>query len=311
MVPGAEWDGGEVRRLLPHSPGAQRVRVRRFDDGRSAAHAGTNKARKRPNPRQVIRASVRTPAGTASSEPALSVWAADRATTGRSVVSAHVSSAPSPRFSVGGQAPGPGPRKGILSRGFCVYSVTKFRPAAPGRRTPLRSASRSCNASGYTAWTAGSGNTSRFPGPSAPSDTGPGSPGCRLLHAAGRCTICAVWVFTRLSMRTAPGAGSDLLVGGELKGVIGRDRRRPARAHPTASICVICLARQGCGGFAGDFLALLYLGTALRSVPRDGMMIWRGRASWGETFKTFIPLPPSSKARASVPVAVICYTLLL
>src|ERR1035438_5770660 len=61
VVPGAEWDGGEVRRLLPYSPGAQRVRVRRFDNGRSAAHAGTNKARKRPYPSQILRASVRTP----------------------------------------------------------------------------------------------------------------------------------------------------------------------------------------------------------------------------------------------------------
>src|ERR1022692_4096133 len=35
------------------------------------------------------------------------------------------------------------------------------------RRTPLRSASRSCSASGCKAWTAGSDNTSRFPWPSA------------------------------------------------------------------------------------------------------------------------------------------------
>jgi hypothetical protein len=63
VMPGAQRDGGEVRRLLPYPPGAQDVRVRSFDNGRSAAHSRTDCASQRPNPCQILQASVRTSPG--------------------------------------------------------------------------------------------------------------------------------------------------------------------------------------------------------------------------------------------------------
>jgi hypothetical protein len=60
VMPRAQRNCGKVRRLLAHSPGAQDVRVGRFDNGRPAAHSGTDYAWKRPHPSQVIWASVRT-----------------------------------------------------------------------------------------------------------------------------------------------------------------------------------------------------------------------------------------------------------
>ena len=61
VVPGTKGYSREVRRLLSRSLGAQRVRVGRFDKDRLAAHFRTDYASQRPNPGQVIRASVRTP----------------------------------------------------------------------------------------------------------------------------------------------------------------------------------------------------------------------------------------------------------
>jgi hypothetical protein len=60
MMPRTQRDRREVRRLLPHPSGAQRVRVGSFDDRRSAAHSGTDCASQHSNPSQVIRASVGT-----------------------------------------------------------------------------------------------------------------------------------------------------------------------------------------------------------------------------------------------------------
>jgi len=50
----------EVRGLLPDSSGTQDVVVGRFDNGRPAAHSRTDCASQRPNPSQIIRASVGT-----------------------------------------------------------------------------------------------------------------------------------------------------------------------------------------------------------------------------------------------------------
>ena len=51
---------GEVRRLLPNASGPQGVGVGRFDKGRLAADSRTDYASQRPNPGQIIRASLRT-----------------------------------------------------------------------------------------------------------------------------------------------------------------------------------------------------------------------------------------------------------
>src|ERR1022692_3556007 len=56
-------DGREVRGLLPQSPGAQDIRVCRFDDGYAATHSRTHHASQRPNPCQILQASVRTSPG--------------------------------------------------------------------------------------------------------------------------------------------------------------------------------------------------------------------------------------------------------
>ena len=57
----AERDRREVRGLLPQAPGAQSIRMRGLDNCRPAAHSRTDRASKRPNPSQIIRASVGPP----------------------------------------------------------------------------------------------------------------------------------------------------------------------------------------------------------------------------------------------------------
>jgi hypothetical protein len=56
------------------------------------------------------------------------------------------------------------------------------------------------------------------------------------------------------------------------------------------------LAPPGRGGFAGDGLGLFFLGTGSSERTGDEMMILVGWASWGETFKRFLPHTPSSNA---------------
>jgi hypothetical protein len=53
-------DCREVRRLLAHSPGAQDVRVGSFDNVAPIAHSRTDCASQRPNPSQILQASVGT-----------------------------------------------------------------------------------------------------------------------------------------------------------------------------------------------------------------------------------------------------------
>ena len=63
VMPRAQRNCGKVRRLLAQSPGAQCVRVGCFDHGRPAADSRTDCASQRPNPCQILQASVRTSPG--------------------------------------------------------------------------------------------------------------------------------------------------------------------------------------------------------------------------------------------------------
>src|ERR1017187_6060869 len=60
---GTGRDCWEVGGFLSHSPGAHGVRVGSFDSSGAAGHLLTDCASKRPNPSQIIRASVRTRRG--------------------------------------------------------------------------------------------------------------------------------------------------------------------------------------------------------------------------------------------------------
>jgi hypothetical protein len=60
VMSGTHRDRREVRGLLPQSPGTQDVGMSRFDHGRTTADSRTDYASKRPNPCQILRASVRT-----------------------------------------------------------------------------------------------------------------------------------------------------------------------------------------------------------------------------------------------------------
>src|ERR1039457_1624902 len=59
----AERDRREVRGLLPQAPGAQSIRMRGLDNCRPAADSRTDYASQRPNPSQILRASLGTPPG--------------------------------------------------------------------------------------------------------------------------------------------------------------------------------------------------------------------------------------------------------
>jgi hypothetical protein len=51
--------------------------------------------------------------------------------------------------------------------------------------------------------------------------------------------------------------------------------------------------------FAGDFLALFFLGTGSAERTGDEVLIWWGWPGGGETFARFLPHTPSSNALAS------------
>ena len=61
VMPATKRNSGKVGGFLPHPPGAQDACVGGFDHGRPAAHSRTYGTLKRPNPSQILRASVRTP----------------------------------------------------------------------------------------------------------------------------------------------------------------------------------------------------------------------------------------------------------
>src|ERR1039458_7354594 len=83
------------------------------------------------------------------------------------------------------------------------------------RRTPVRSASRSCSASGCTAWTADSDNTSRFPWPSRHRIQDPCGPNVRLANCVGLLhDLDSLSLHQAVDAHFAAGAGSDLPVGG-------------------------------------------------------------------------------------------------
>src|ERR1035438_5680126 len=58
----AQRDGREVRGLLTYSPRTQSVRVGSFDRGSPTVHSRTDRASQRPDPSQILRASLRPPA---------------------------------------------------------------------------------------------------------------------------------------------------------------------------------------------------------------------------------------------------------
>src|ERR1022692_508492 len=131
---------------------------------------------------------------------------------------------------------------GILSRAFCVYGVgTKLRTTESGRRTPLRSASKSCSACGCRTGSLCSAvlvaAEHRLPVRTVhPGSHGLlrhriqdlGGPDIRLFHGVGLLyDLDSLGLHQTVDAHFTAGAGSDLPVGGELK---GRSRARHRKA---------------------------------------------------------------------------------
>src|ERR1022692_4131940 len=132
-------DGREVRGLLPQSPGAQDIRVCRFDDGYAATHSRTHHASQRPNPCQILQASVRTSPGL---EPLLANRHSPfrRQTARQRGTPAYRHTSPKHNhlgwFLVLRARARPGTPQWHPEPGACVYRVTtKLRTTGPGQRT--------------------------------------------------------------------------------------------------------------------------------------------------------------------------------